>query len=245
MTPTQSWQRKLWFKQPGYPDNYVPPDFLADVNIHRPLSSAAGQPNPAPALRSLIVAQVIPQTTYTSFVCVFISIFRKLLARDVEPNALLVACLGVVSVGWIFALGRRRPRRKAETVKNDAQSRPQGWSLLSGYERLRSAAPTTVVIMLPPLGLYLLSPLLINLTKATTDDTIWPLANSLFALSAILGGFEDYREVAVLSKEDANPSRRRHVRRMSISSLPAATTTPSGSSLSIIPDMTGVSTAEK
>lgn len=255
MIPSHPWQRKLYFKQPGYPDNYIPPDFLSDVNIHRPTGDASKRRSrrPPPALSALAFSQAIPQTTYTSFVCTFISIFRKLLARDVEPNTLLVSCLGIVIVGWIFALGTRRPRNDAsrDDVKRDAvhASRPSRWSALAVYEWLRSRSPTTVVIMLPPLCLYLLSPLLINLTKATTDDTIWPLATSLFALSAVLGGFEDYREVAVLSNKDDNKSatHRRHIRRMSVGSLPAQAhnKSPNGSSLSIIPDMTGISSAEK
>jgi phosphatidylinositol glycan class C protein len=43
--------------------------------------------------------------------------------------------------------------------------------------------------LLPPFVLYICSPLLLSLTKATTSDTIWPLAGGLFMLASVLGGF--------------------------------------------------------
>ena len=61
--------------------------------------------------------------------------------------------------------------------------------------------------ILPPFLLYLSSPLLLSLTKATTSDSIWPLAGALFLLSSILGGFgSDYQEEIKKGGDDAGTS---------------------------------------
>lgn len=82
------------------------------------------------------------------------------------------------------------------------------FSLVGLYNFLHTRSPTSTTLLLPPISLYILSPLLINLTKATTDDTIWPLSTALFGVSALLGGFEDRRSVAVLTRRRHKLKRR-------------------------------------
>ncbi|GAA5898825.1 hypothetical protein JCM5296_005617 [Sporobolomyces johnsonii] len=66
----------------------------------------------------------------------------------------------------------------------------RAWSALIG----ESTAPLKSLI--PLFALYLLSPALKTLTRATTSDSIWALSGTLFAINLLLG---DYRAIPTTS----------------------------------------------
>ncbi|UOH85001.1 hypothetical protein LQV05_001817 [Cryptococcus neoformans] len=74
------WEKVLWRSQP-YPDNYVPPDFLSELNDILP--------RPRPPFYALLLA-CLPISQHISIIAVFLAIFVALLEERVTPEA----------VGW-------------------------------------------------------------------------------------------------------------------------------------------------
>lgn len=122
--------------------------------------------------------------------------FRSLLDGSIGPSDLVLVCaLACICIRFFFrALDRLHATSiaQAEDVKLSSTTARFGGS--ANY-------------ILPPFLLYLSSPLLLSLTKATTSDSIWPLAGALFLLSSILGGFgSGYQDDARDVEEDAGTS---------------------------------------
>jgi hypothetical protein len=201
-----TWSKALWKRHPGYEDNYVPPDFLASTRVkfegrwgNLLIRSYAehvlrAERKTLPPLRALMIRQAVPQTTFTSFISVVIAVFRSLLDGSIGPSDLVLVCAGVCIV---LRLGLKLYTwfRKAQ-IPSTAQ-RP----------RIAAQLGASGNYLLPPFILYLSSPLLLSLTKATTSDSIWPLAGGLFVLSSILGGFgSDYQDDPKVEEQDPGMS---------------------------------------
>jgi hypothetical protein len=138
----------------------------------------------------MAIRQAVPQTTFTSFISLVISVFRSLLERSIGAADLLLLCAASCAIAGIFF--------KAYHWR-DRTSFRQSTKVLPGSARLGGSAN----YILPPFLLYLCSPLLLSLTKATTSDSIWPLAGGLFVLSSILGGFGgDYKDEPNVDEEE-------------------------------------------
>jgi phosphatidylinositol glycan class C protein len=128
-------------------------------------------------LSKLIIRKSLPLTSYLSFVSIYISIFRGLLKRNTTSSEILTYCF-VVAIAVLFL---RRLLFSHSTTTSSSSTPSTSKPIIT---------PTvSATFLLPPLVLYLLSPLLLSLTKATTSDTIWPLAGGLFLVGGLLGGF--------------------------------------------------------
>jgi phosphatidylinositol glycan class C protein len=128
----------------------------------------------SPPVWELLKPEIMPQFTFYSFVALFVLVFRALLEDRIYASQLnsfnMIILFGmIVMVKW----SRNIPTRVTKTF--DANTTEESNRLISW--------------LLPPFVLYICSPLLLSLTKATTSDSIWPLAGCLFLLSSVLGGF--------------------------------------------------------
>lgn len=144
-----------------------------------------------PSLRALMIRQAIPQTTFTSFISLVIAVFRSLLDGTIGPSDLVLLCaVSCIALRLVF---------KIYSWFREARAPPTS--------RIEARLGTSGNYLLPPFLLYLSSPLLLSLTKATTSDSIWPLAGGLFVLSSILGGFgSDYQDDPKIEEQDAGMS---------------------------------------
>lgn len=168
--------RVLWRKS-SLPDNHVPPDFLAALKARRAeLAASPGRPS----VRGMILHKALPQMTFIGFIALFIALFRALLEGRVGAGKVAQVC-STAGLGAVIA-------SRAWTRCIDPAAEPRSKAPEDPSPPTTSTLSTTM--LLPPLVLYLLSPLLLSLTKATTSDTIWPLASGLFVLGGLLGGFE-------------------------------------------------------
>ena len=115
--------------------------------------------------------EVVPQATFFCFIASFIVVFRALVSDWIQASHLnSFNLLGLVALGVTSRVNRHNKISKI-TEKNAGNTDMKlSW-------------------LLPPFVLYICSPLLLSLTKATTSDSIWPLAGALFTLASILGGF--------------------------------------------------------
>jgi hypothetical protein len=147
-----------------------------------------------PPLGAIAIRQAVPQTTFTSFISLVISVFRSLLDGSIGPSDLVLVCaLACICLRLVFKVYNWR--RTASPIQDADPSR--------NITRLGGSAN----YVLPPFLLYLCSPLLLSLTKATTSDSIWPFAGALFLLSSILGGFgSGYEEEPTNEDEDTATS---------------------------------------
>ncbi|BEI80188.1 hypothetical protein CcaverHIS002_0107170 [Cutaneotrichosporon cavernicola] len=155
------WEKVLWRRQP-FPDNYVPPSFLAELDEL--------PQRPRPKLVPLILA-TLPVSQHLAVITLFLAIFY----------GMLVGSFGAEEVGWacafmgLVAYGLWRV----------------GWEV-AHKENIGPLLPATSAIrplLLPPLLLGLLAPVLGTLTSATTSDSIWPLAGLLFFVHLLLTDF--------------------------------------------------------
>ncbi|WWD16784.1 hypothetical protein CI109_101216 [Kwoniella shandongensis] len=167
----EKWEKVLWRRQ-DYPDNFVPPDFLSELD-HLP-------PRPQPPLSSLIFAS-LPISQHIIIIAIFLAIFYALLEGNVSAGVVGWGCFffgvagfGVYRWGWGWGKG----------------------GVVAELDPLIPAPTPLRTLILPPLLLSLLSPVLGTLTSATTSDSIWPLAGGLGFVHLLLADFgtgEDLR----------------------------------------------------
>ncbi|AFR99001.1 phosphatidylinositol glycan, class C [Cryptococcus neoformans C23] len=175
------WEKVLWRSQP-YPDNYVPPDFLSELNDILP--------RPRPPFYSLLLA-CLPISQHISIIAVFLAIFVALLEERVTPEAVGWGCvLGGISgwAIWTWGWGRWGPKQPQDPL-------------------IPTPTPLRTLI-LPPLLLSLLSPVLGTLTSATTSDSIWPLAGGLGFVHLLLVDFRTGEDVRVVRRRERLRKRR-------------------------------------
>ncbi|KAK4054445.1 glycosylphosphatidylinositol anchor biosynthesis [Microbotryomycetes sp. JL201] len=179
----EPYRKVLYLRQDAYPDNYVDSSFLSDlqrnVNVH-------------PASLPQLLCQTLPITQHLASTFIFISVFVRLLRGELDPPRLLLlsGVLGIAFRIWTWFMytpvkyiGPTSPPDAAVTAVNPS---PSTGNVTSG----------AVTPMIPLFTLYVLSPALKTLTKATTSDSIWALSGSLFCINLFLG---DYRAIPTTS----------------------------------------------
>ncbi|WVO17931.1 hypothetical protein L204_105629 [Cryptococcus depauperatus] len=175
------WEKVLWRRQP-YPDNYVPPEFLSelqDISLR-----------PCPSLAALISA-ALPITQHVSTIAIFLAIFSALWDERVLPGSVSWGCFICSVIGWTvwqWGWGRWNPR------KHQAPLIPKPTSLRT--------------LILPPLLLSLLAPVLGTLTSATTSDSIWPLAGALGFVHLLLADLKTGEDVRIVRRRERIRKRR-------------------------------------
>ncbi|GAA5838076.1 hypothetical protein JCM11251_004701 [Rhodosporidiobolus azoricus] len=164
---------------PHIPDGDAPPPFRKILYIRQPypdnyvdasfLADLKRNVNVHPASLPHLLRQTIPITQHLSSTLLFIVIFVRLSRSTLSSPSLLLVCavLAIFFRLWATAIGETHA----------------GW--IGGG---RGAVPLA--------ALYLLSPALKTLTRATTSDSIWALSGGLFALNLLLG---DYRSIPTQS----------------------------------------------
>ncbi|KAI9509469.1 phosphatidylinositol N-acetylglucosaminyltransferase [Russula earlei] len=156
------WKRVLWRPQP-FPDNYVPPTFLAALSKN---------PNVLPYRYWPLVLGACTISQHLSIVFVFLAVFTRLLDHTLDPRLLVVlssvtfvaGCIIWESIEYFGSnVGRRTPSdRRAYTVK------------------------ASLLIFLV---LIALAPILRTLTAPTSADSIWAVATALFLVHAALADY--------------------------------------------------------
>ncbi|WVW79707.1 hypothetical protein I302_101677 [Kwoniella bestiolae CBS 10118] len=184
------WEKVLWRRQP-FPDNHVPPDFLAELDDL--------PPRPIPKLIPLLFA-ALPISLHLSVIALFLAIFYALLEGTVSPEEVGWKCVIFGLSGWAI--------------------HKYGWGIhpTTPQEASIIPAPTPLrTLILPPLLLSLLSPVLGTLTSATTSDSIWPLAGGLGFVHLLLADFRTGEDQRVKRRrEKAKRMNRAHKRRGSV-----------------------------
>ncbi|KAF9013492.1 phosphatidylinositol N-acetylglucosaminyltransferase [Cyathus striatus] len=154
------WVKALWKRQP-YPDNYVPPVFLASLRRN---------PNFSPYSYTHLLILACPVTQHLATIFIFLAIFVRLKEHNLDPRTLVwitIACFCTGYATWNF-LGRT------------------AISLEDRRNTHLKAFKSSILIFL---ALVSLSPVLRTLTAATSSDSIWALSAVLFALNAILADY--------------------------------------------------------
>ncbi|BGP36089.1 glycosylphosphatidylinositol anchor biosynthesis [Rhodotorula toruloides] len=164
--PLPPYRKVLYLKQP-YPDNYVDATFLADLKRNV---------NVHPASLPALLRQTLPITQHLACTFLFVAVFVRLSRGTLSSSTLLSICAGlsVVLRVWSWLTG------ESSTLLGGAAGR----------------GGTAVAPVIPLVALYLLSPALKTLTRATTSDSIWALSGTLFAINLLLG---DYRAIPTTS----------------------------------------------
>ncbi|SCV72232.1 BQ2448_4926 [Microbotryum intermedium] len=185
--------RKVLYLRQDYPSNYVDSSFLSDlqrnVNVH-------------PASLSALLAQTLPITQHLASTFIFVSIFVRLSKGSLQPSTLLAYC-GILAVALRVALlliawtcDEPRTKTPAWAVHRGSEYEETSISGPALTTTIPSPLPTpstsATIPIIPLFSLYLLSPALKTLTRATTSDSIWALAGTLFALNVFVG---DYRSI--------------------------------------------------
>lgn len=163
--------------------------------------------NVHPASLSALLCQTLPITQHLACTFIFISIFIRLSRGSLQPPQLLAlsTVLGVGCRVWSSLLLDSEDDASARAANGDTGQR-------SSSDSSPAASSSIVAPLIPLFTLYLLSPALKTLTKATTSDSIWALSGTLFCVNLFLG---DYRAI---------PSTYRRKRRVGPS--PSHSTTP-------------------
>jgi len=124
-----------------------------------------------PSIKALLKPEFVPQATFFCFVASFIVVFRALVSDWIQASHLnSFNLLGLITLGVTSRANRHNQVSKIANKNAGNTDMKLSW-------------------LLPPFVLYICSPLLLSLTKATTSDSIWPLSGALFTLASILGGF--------------------------------------------------------
>ncbi|GAA6035518.1 hypothetical protein JCM8097_000295 [Rhodosporidiobolus ruineniae] len=167
------------------------PDNYVDASF---LADLKRNVNVHPASLPHLLRQTLPITQHLSATILFISVFVQLSRSTLPSTSLLLTCafLALIFRLWAAAIGESR----ADWVGG-----------------ARGVVPLA--------ALYLLSPALKTLTRATTSDSIWALSGALFALNLALG---DYRAIPTHSSSSLSAL---SPRRLFTSSTFSTSATPS------------------
>ncbi|KAG0655413.1 hypothetical protein C6P46_001010, partial [Rhodotorula mucilaginosa] len=197
--------RKVLFLRQPYPDNHVDASFLRDlkrnVNVH-------------PANLSALLRQTLPITQHVASIFIFVVVFVRLSRASLSASALLSLCanLSVSLRAWAWTIGEPTAWAGITSRLTTAGRAPLPSTAQNGnepccnvdettrgsrpVETTASASTSPVGTLIPLVALYLLSPALKTLTRATTSDSIWALSGTLFAINVFLG---DYRAIPTSS----------------------------------------------
>ncbi|GAA5878671.1 hypothetical protein JCM3774_000445 [Rhodotorula dairenensis] len=201
-TTAQPYRKILFLRQP-YPDNHVDASFLRDlkrnVNVH-------------PANLPALLRQTIPITQHVASIFIFIVVFVRLSRDSLSASALLTLCavLSCAFRAWAWAIGEPtawagmttagRASLPVPAAKNGNGPCCNGDGTKAILPRRHASEDAHIAspigTLIPLIALYLLSPALKTLTRATTSDSIWALSGTLFAVNVLLG---DYRAIPTTS----------------------------------------------
>ncbi|BGP44137.1 glycosylphosphatidylinositol anchor biosynthesis [Rhodotorula kratochvilovae] len=200
MAALPPYRKVLYLKQP-YPDNHVDASFLSDLKRNV---------NVHPASLPALLRQTLPITQHLSCTFIFLAVFVRLSQDTLSSSALLATCavLSVVFRLWSWLIGES--------------------ASLVGHGGSASNPSSAVAPLIPLVALYLLSPALKTLTRATTSDSIWALSGTLFAINAFLG---DYRAIPLTSSFRWSPHSAGMARRAPLPSTISLTAALSGSTV--------------
>ncbi|KAI0287267.1 phosphatidylinositol N-acetylglucosaminyltransferase [Russula brevipes] len=156
------WERVLWRPQP-FPDNYVPPTFLAALSKN---------PNVLPYRYWPLVLGACTISQHLSVVFVFLAVFTRLLDHTLDPRLLVVLSSAAFVTGCIIW-------RSVEYFGNDtAETTPP--------DRRAHLVKASLLIFL---ALIALAPILRTLTAPTSADSISALTVALFLIHAALADY--------------------------------------------------------
>ena len=170
--------------------------------------------NVHPANLPALLRQTLPITQHVASIFIFVVVFVRLSRASLSASALLTLC-GVLSGtlrAWAWAIGEPTAWAGVTASLTTAGRAPlpsttRNGPCCNGDETISksrpidttasaSASASPVGTLIPLVALYLLSPALKTLTRATTSDSIWALSGTLFAVNVFLG---DYRAIPTSS----------------------------------------------
>ncbi|KZS92974.1 phosphatidylinositol N-acetylglucosaminyltransferase [Sistotremastrum niveocremeum HHB9708] len=152
------WQRVLWREQP-FPDNYVPPSFLADLRLNS---------NFRPFTYWSLVGASGTLIQHICSISILLSIFIKLYTNQLDPRLLVLIITSTFIVG--FALCEALSEEEERTLR----------------ETRAKVIKSCILVFLT---LIALSPVLRTLTAPTSSDSIWALSAFLLFLCLVLADF--------------------------------------------------------
>lgn len=156
------WERVLWTIQP-FPDNYVPPTFLAGLSKN---------PNVLPYRYWPLMLGACTISQHLSVIFIFLAVFTRLLDHTLDPRLLVVLSSAIFVVGCITW-------EAMEYFTRDAlRSTPSD-------RRARTVKASLLVF----LALIALAPILRTLTAPTSADSILALTTALFLVHAALADY--------------------------------------------------------
>jgi len=156
------WERVLWRPQP-FPDNYVPPTFLAALSKN---------PNVLPYQYWPLVLGACTISQHLSVIFVFLAIFTRLLDHTLDPRLLVVLSSVTFVAGCIIW-------ESMEYFESDAAGSA------SSDRRARVVKASLLIF----LALIALAPILRTLTAPTSADSISALTTALFLVHATLADY--------------------------------------------------------
>ena len=170
--------------------------------------------NVHPANLSALLRQTLPITQHVASIFIFVVVFVRLSRASLSASALLSLCanLSVSLRAWAWTIGEPTAWAGITSRLTTAGRAPLPSTAQNGnepccnvdettrgsrpVETTASASTSPVGTLIPLVALYLLSPALKTLTRATTSDSIWALSGTLFAINVFLG---DYRAIPTSS----------------------------------------------
>jgi len=155
------WERVLWRPQP-FPDNFVPPTFLAALSKN---------PNVLPYRYWPLVLGACTISQHLSVVFVFLAVFTRLLDHTLDPRLLVVLSSVIFVIECIMWESIEYFGSNVEKSTSDRRS---------------YTAKASLLIFLV---LIALAPILRTLTAPTSADSIWALTTALFLVHVALADY--------------------------------------------------------
>jgi phosphatidylinositol glycan class C protein len=196
-----NWEKVLW-KNQGFEDNYIDPQFFLE-SLRKNRKSTHVSPhylgerlsyalaNFKPYTYSSLVLLTCAITQQISSIFMFLGIFLRLRAGNLNPRGLLWFSMGAFCAGyvcWSLLRSRRSSRFRGRKVTSEQRKVLTPCKLIS-CRHFSTDLKTLKSSILVFLALMSLSPVLRTLTAATSSDSIWALSAVLFTLNALLADY--------------------------------------------------------
>lgn len=121
---------------------------------------------------------MLPVTQHLANTALFLSIFARLRSGLLDPRVLVYAGSIISVLGFGI--------HEFVSPRSDPNPNPNPYNLSRKRNRLAQALKSSILVFL---ALASLAPVLRTLTAATSDDSIWALAASLFVLHGVLADY--------------------------------------------------------
>ncbi|KAJ1307261.1 hypothetical protein OPQ81_001374 [Rhizoctonia solani] len=166
--------QKILWKKQPFPDNHLPSSFLSSLQHNINLKQYT---------YISLLKTVLPVTQHLANTALFLSTFARLKTGRLDPRVLVYFGSGLSILGFgVYEISAPR-------------------SGLPASHRLAHALKSSILVFL---ALASLAPVLQTLTAATSDDSIWALAASLFILHAVLADYTPERVAIVRERGGEN-----------------------------------------